>query len=97
MWEIPNAAAIARAVGMLWSSSASNRMRESALRLVERAILELMGQIDECEVPSRAGERRGIDHRSLRRTALDLLPAFRGDALIQLMAVPHGFQRCVRK
>jgi DNA helicase-2/ATP-dependent DNA helicase PcrA len=68
-----NTARIARAVGMFWSSSASNRARESALRVVERAILDLMGQIDECEAPSRAAERRGIDPRWLRRSALGLI------------------------
>jgi hypothetical protein len=68
-----NTAGIARAVGTFWSSSVSNRARESALRFVERAILDLMGQIDDGEAPSRAAERRGIDTRWLRRSALELI------------------------
>lgn len=68
-----NTAVIARAVGAFWTCSASNRARESALRFVERAILDLMGKIDDGEVPSRAAERRGIDPRWLRRSALELI------------------------
>jgi DNA helicase II / ATP-dependent DNA helicase PcrA len=68
-----NAALIARAVGMFWTSSMSNRARESALRFVERAILDLMGQIEDGEIPSHAAERRGIDPRWLRRSALELI------------------------
>jgi len=68
-----NAAHMARAIGTFWSSSVSNRARESALRFVERTILDLMGQIDEGEVPSRAAERRGMDPRWLRRSALELV------------------------
>jgi DNA helicase II / ATP-dependent DNA helicase PcrA len=68
-----NVAVIARAIGMFWTWSGSNRTRESALRFVERAILDLMGQIDNGEVPSRAAERRGIDPRWLRRSALTLI------------------------
>jgi DNA helicase-2/ATP-dependent DNA helicase PcrA len=68
-----NTAGIARAVGTFWSASVSNRARESALRSVEHAILDLMGQIDDGEVPSRAAERRGIDPRWLRRNALQLI------------------------
>jgi DNA helicase-2/ATP-dependent DNA helicase PcrA len=68
-----NTAGIARAVGKFWSSSVSNRARESALRFVERTILDLIGQIDNGEVPSRAAERRGIDPRWLRRSALELI------------------------
>jgi superfamily I DNA/RNA helicase len=48
-------------------------VRESALRSIERVILDLMGQIDEGEVPQRAAERRGIDPRWLRRSALELI------------------------
>jgi len=68
-----NTAGVARAVGTFWSSSVSNRARESALRVIERAILDLMGQIDDGEVPSRAAERRGINARWLRRSALELI------------------------
>ena len=66
-------AGMARAVGTFWSPSVSNRGRETALRFIERTILDLTGQIDEGEVPSRAAERRGIDHRWLRRSALELI------------------------
>jgi len=68
-----NASEMARAVGMFWSRSVSNRVRESSLRVVERVVLDLMGKIDEGEVPSRAAERRGIDPRWLRRSALELI------------------------
>jgi hypothetical protein len=68
-----NTAVIARAVGTFWTCSVSNRARESALRFVERAILDLMGKIDDGEVPSRAAEARGIDLRWLRRSALELI------------------------
>jgi hypothetical protein len=68
-----NIARIARAVGTFWSSYASNRARESALQSVERAILKLMGKIDDGEVPSRAAERRGVNPRWLRRSALELI------------------------
>ena len=67
-----NTARIARAVGSFWSSSASSRARETALRAVEWAILDLMGKINDGEVPSRAAERQGIDTRWLRRSALEL-------------------------
>lgn len=68
-----NVCGIARAVGTFWSPSASNRARESALQMVERALLDLMGKIDEGEVPSRAADRRGLDARSLRRSSLQLI------------------------
>lgn len=68
-----NVAEMARAVGEYWSGSLSNRARESALRTVERTILKLMGQIDDAELPSSAAERRGLNARWLRRTALELI------------------------
>ena len=68
-----NAAGMARAIGTFWSASVSSRARESALRSVERVILDLMGQIDAGEVPARAAERRGTDSRWLRRCALELV------------------------
>jgi DNA helicase-2/ATP-dependent DNA helicase PcrA len=68
-----NLARIAGAVANFWSSSPSNRARESALRVIEKSILELMGQTDDDEVPARAAERRGIDPRWLRRSALELI------------------------
>jgi DNA helicase II / ATP-dependent DNA helicase PcrA len=67
------AAGFAGAVGKFWAPSVSNRARESAMRFVEGAILELMGQIEEGEVPARAAERRGVDPRWLRRSALELI------------------------
>ena len=70
---ISNVSNIARAVGTFWSSSASGRARESALIIVERTILDLMGKIGESEMPSRATEQRGIDQRWLRRNALELI------------------------
>lgn len=68
-----NVARIARAVGTFWSPSPTYRSRESALRLVEWTILDLMGKIDSDELPSRAAEQRGIDPRWLRRSALELV------------------------
>jgi hypothetical protein len=68
-----NLAGFAGAVATFWSASVSSRARESALRVVERSILELMGMIDANEVPTRAAERRQIDPRWLRRNALELI------------------------
>ena len=68
-----NVSKIARSVGSFWSSSASGRARESALIVVERIILDLMGKIGESELPSRATEQQGIDQRWLRRNALELI------------------------
>ncbi len=64
---------IACAVGAFWSPSVSNRIRESALQKIEWTLLDLMGQLDEGEIPSRATERRGVDPRWLRRSALELI------------------------
>ncbi len=68
-----NTAGMARAVGTFWTRSVSNRGRELALRFAERAILELIGRIEDGELPSRAAERGGIDPRWLRRSALELI------------------------
>lgn len=68
-----NVARVASAAGALWASSTSSRGRENALTLVEGVILDLMGAIDDGEHPRRAVERRNIDGRWLRRTALALL------------------------
>jgi hypothetical protein len=68
-----NVAGFARAVGTFWSPSVSNRARESAVRSVERVVLDLMGKIDDGEVPSRAAERLGLNPRWLRRCALQLI------------------------
>lgn len=64
---------MARAVGAFWSSSASNRAREAALRTVERMVLDMMGMIENDESPARATERNSIDRRWLRRTALEVV------------------------
>ena len=66
-------AKIAAAVGRFWSSSASGRARDSAVRFIEKTILELIGKIDDGELPSRAAERRAVDTRWLRRSALELI------------------------
>ncbi len=66
-------ARIASAVGAFWSPFVSNRIRESALQKVEWTLLDLMGQLDEGEIPSRATERLGINPRWLRRSALQLI------------------------
>lgn len=66
-------ARLAGAVGSLWASSTSSRGRERALSVVERMILELMGSIVEGEEPGNAANRRNIDRRWLRRSALELL------------------------
>ncbi len=66
-------AIIAGAIGSFWSSSGSNRARETALRDVERLILQLMGKIEDGEPVQKATERNEIDSRWLRRTALELV------------------------
>ncbi len=66
-------AALARAICEFWSSSASNRARETALREIEKLILTLMGKINDNESPHRAAEKHEINRRWLRRTALELL------------------------
>lgn len=66
-------AIIAGAVGSFWSSSGSNRARETALRDVERLILQLMGKIEDGEPVQKGTERNEIDSRWLRRTALELV------------------------
>lgn len=64
---------MARTMGAFWSSSASNRAREAALRTVERIVLDMMGKIENDESLGRAAERNAIDRRWLRRTALELI------------------------
>ena len=63
-------ARLAGAIGVLWASS---RGRERALRVGERMVLELMGAIAAGEGTAAAAERRNIDRRWLRRSALALL------------------------
>jgi DNA helicase II / ATP-dependent DNA helicase PcrA len=67
-------AALARAtICEFWSSSASNRTREKALRETEKLVLTLMGKIADNESPHRAAEKHEINRRWLRRTALELI------------------------
>lgn len=66
-------ASIARTVGIFWSPLSTGRARETAIQTIERTILELMGKIDDNELPSRAAERQGLDKRWLRRLALQLI------------------------
>jgi DNA-binding HxlR family transcriptional regulator len=66
-------ARLAGAIGVLWASSTSSRGRERALRVGERMVLELMGAIAAGEGTAAAAERRNIDRRWLRRSALALL------------------------
>jgi len=66
-------AKIASVVGEFNSSITSKRARENALRTVERMILEMMGKIEEIETPAHAAERKKIDRRWLRRTALQIV------------------------
>ena len=69
---ISKVARLAAAVGSL-SASSTSRGREKALSVGERMILELMGSIAEGEQPGNAADRRNIDRRWLRRSALELL------------------------
>lgn len=64
---------LAREVGVFWSSSESNRTREAALRTIEKILLDLMGKIENDELPARALERHGMNARWLRRIALELI------------------------
>lgn len=66
-------ATLAREVSAFWSSSASNRTREATLRTFEKMLLELMGKIENDELPARAVERHGMNARWLRRIALDMI------------------------
>jgi len=64
---------MAKAIGEFWCPSVAGRVRDDALRTVERMVLSLMGRIEDNELPSRAVERHGIDARWLRRTAFELV------------------------
>lgn len=66
-------AALARAVAGFHSESVSLRGRESALRLVEGLLLEFMGRLGEHETPAQALSRHAMNHRVMRRQALELL------------------------
>jgi hypothetical protein len=95
-------ARLAAAVGSLWASSTSSRGRERAVSVVERMILEMMGSIAEGEEPGSAAERRNIERRWLRRSALELLtglPRFcdnGDDARAAWLAELHGLVRNLR-
>ena len=66
--------AIARAIGEFWSPSATSRLRETALRGIEKLLLEFMGHWQEGDHhPSRVVERVGLDRRKLRRQALEMV------------------------
>lgn len=66
--------AIARVVGEFWSPSATTRSRTSALRTVEKLLLNLMGHWQAADQhPSRVVERVGLNQRELRRQALEVL------------------------
>lgn len=77
LWEISGTSRIeglARAVGEFWSPSATTRSRDSALRTVERLLLDLMGHWkDGDHHPSRVIERAGLNRRQLRRQALEVM------------------------
>lgn len=66
-------AILTREIYAFWSSSASNRTREAALRTIEKLLLGLMDKIEDNESPNRAVEKYRIDRRWLRRTALELI------------------------
>ena len=66
--------ALARAVGEFWSPSAHTRSRDSALRMVERFLLELTGHWkDGDHHPHRVIERAGLNRRQMRRQALEVM------------------------
>lgn len=66
-------ATLARAVAGFHSDSVSLRGRESALRVVEGLLLDFMGRLGEHETPAQALTRHGMNHRLMRRQALELL------------------------
>jgi DNA helicase II / ATP-dependent DNA helicase PcrA len=66
-------AALARAVAGFHSESVSLRARESALRVVEGLLLDFMGRLGEHETPAQALTRHAMNHRVMRRQALELL------------------------
>ena len=64
---------LARRVAEFWSLAATARSRESVVQAVERLLLDLMGVREPDEHLLRTVERTGIDRRSHRRRALNLL------------------------
>ena len=66
-------ARLAQAVGKFWASRTSAKVKELALRHVERLILEFMGIPAENALPGRVADKHGIDSRWLRRCAFDVI------------------------
>jgi hypothetical protein len=65
---------LARTIGEFWSPSATTRSRDSALRNVEKLILDLMGHWQSGDHhPSRVIERVGLNLRQVRRQALEVV------------------------
>jgi len=69
----PRIATLARAVAAFHSESVSLRGRESALRVVEGLLLDFMGRLGEHETPAQALSRHAMNHRVMRRQALEVL------------------------
>jgi DNA helicase-2/ATP-dependent DNA helicase PcrA len=67
--------ALSHAIGTFWAPASNGRARESAVRSVEKLLLQLMGHLQAGEHPTRAMHRVGLDHRKLRRQALELIMA----------------------
>jgi hypothetical protein len=67
--------AIARVVGEFWAPSATTRVRASALQIMEKLLLILMGhwKEDEDHHPTRVIERAKLNRRELRRQAMEVL------------------------
>ena len=66
--------ALARAVSEFWSPSITSRSRDSALRVIEKLLLCLMGYWQgEDHHPSRVIERAGLNRREVRRQAIELV------------------------
>lgn len=65
---------LARALRDFWSNTASGRTRNSAIRSVEKLLLQCSGVWEDDDLhPSRVVERSGLDRRMLRRHSLNLL------------------------
>lgn len=67
--------ALSHAIGTFWTPASNGRTREAAVRIIEKLLLQLMGHLQAGEHPTRAMHRVGLDHRKLRRQALDLIMA----------------------
>jgi len=64
---------IATAVGVYWSKASSTKEKETAVKVIEKILLEFMGCIDENEPLSRAIDRNSFEKRWLRRMAMDFV------------------------